>query len=154
MKRERGFTLLEVLVATTLMAIAVVGLLGSLRTSLSTAGRLSDYDRAAVLARRQMEELLASPTLPKGAPFTGLFLPHVTGGVSAGWTATVTPFETMAPPGALPPMGSRVLDRVVLEVWWMQGTRRRTMSLSAYRRDTVKPNELSVYSAFAGEMAQ
>jgi type II secretion system protein I len=73
--RERGFTLLEVLVATTLMAVAVVGLLGSLRTSLSNAARLTDYDRAALLARRQMDELLAARLLPKGVPIEGAVRP-------------------------------------------------------------------------------
>lgn len=147
MRGKGGFTLLEVLVATTLMAIAVVGLLGNLRVSLSTAGRLSDHDRAAVLARRQMGELLASPALPKGAPISGVFPPQVTGGTSAGWTATVLPFETMAPPGTPPAVGSRVLDRILLEVWWMQGSRRRTMTLTGYRRDTVKPDEVQIYAA-------
>ena len=57
MKRNRGFTLLEVMVATTIMAIAVVGLLSSLSASLRNAARLTDNDRSALLARRKMDEL-------------------------------------------------------------------------------------------------
>ena len=55
-----GFTLLEVLVATTIMAIAVSGLLASLSTSLRVASRLTDYDRATLLAREKMDELLVN----------------------------------------------------------------------------------------------
>lgn len=149
---RKGFTLLEVLVATTLMAIAVVGLLANLRTSLSNAARLSDYDRAAVLARRQMDVLLTADALPKGEPIAGLFEPSATGGVRAGWQARVTPFEGPTGAGAPAPPGSKVLDRIQLEVWWMQGDKRRTLHVAAYKRNIVRPEEAAAYAAFAGEM--
>lgn len=152
--RQRGFTLLEVLVATTLMAIAVVGLLANLRTSLGTAARLSDYDRAAVLARRQMEELLAMRVLPMGAPFEGVFPPQVTGGVQAGWRARVTPWETSTMPGMAPGPGSKILERIQLEVWWMSGQRRRTMGLTSYRQALARAEDAQVYPGVAAEMAQ
>ena len=62
-KHRRGYTLLEVLVATSIMAIAVVGLLSNLSTSLSNAARLTDYDRASVLAKRTMDNLMLEPDL-------------------------------------------------------------------------------------------
>lgn len=152
--RERGFTLLEVLVATTLMAIAVVGLLANLRTSLGTAARLSDYDRAATMARRQMEELLATRVLPMGAPVEGVFAPAVTGGVQAGWRARVTPWESPAMPGVAPPPGTKILERIQLEVWWMSGQKRRTMNLTAYRQAFARSEDAQLYPGVAAEMAQ
>ena len=62
---RRGFTLLEVLVATVIMAIAVSGVLAALSTSVRNATRLTDRDRASVFARRKMEELLVDKRLPR-----------------------------------------------------------------------------------------
>jgi general secretion pathway protein I len=150
--RERGFTLLEVLVATTLMAVAVVGLLGSLRTSLSNAARLTEYDRAALLARRQMDELLAARLLPKGVPIEGAFAPQSTGGVRSGWRARVIPFESIAPPGVPPPPGTAILERIELEVWWAAGSGTKSMKLAAYRRAEATMRDIELFPAFAGEV--
>ena len=145
---RRGFTLLEVLIATAIMGIAVAGLMGNLRTSLTNASKLSDYDRAAMLARRQMDELLAVRPLPKFGPMQGVFPAQMTGGVAAGWTAVVTPFESSAPPGVPPAVGSRILERIALEVWWQQGEQRRTMQVSAYRSSLATQEDVQ-----ASEMA-
>jgi general secretion pathway protein I len=68
---ERGFTLLEMLVATVIMGIAVVALLGNISTSMRHAGDLTEYDRAALLARRsgwtaRLELFEAPPQAPPG----------------------------------------------------------------------------------------
>ncbi|MCS7043242.1 MAG: prepilin-type N-terminal cleavage/methylation domain-containing protein [Bryobacteraceae bacterium] len=131
---RRGFTLLEVLVATVLMAVAVTALLGALRASMSNASRVLESARAAALARSQMDELLATRPLPHGTPIEGRFEPGQTGGIEAGWRALVTPFEGMVlQPGTAPPAGSRILERIQLEIWWNSGGARRTFALTAYR---------------------
>ena len=132
MRSERGMTLLEVMVAAVLMAIAVVGLLSSLSTSMRAAGRLTDYDRATLLARQKMDELIAAERLPKFAVFEGQF------DNSSGWRAQVTPFE--APLGA--PPGTGALERVQLEVWWQAGDNRRTFTIDGYRRVTLQPEDV------------
>lgn len=145
MSGRRGFTLLEVLVATLLMAIAVTGLLSALRTSLSNAARLTDTERGLALARRQMDELLATRVLPRGMPFEGVFPPESTGGIQAGWRALVAPLEGQAMPGQKPPPGSRMVERIHLEVWWNQGSQRRSMALDAYRGAIVTPDMLPLF---------
>jgi len=134
---QQGLTLLEVLVAAVIMAIAVVGLFTSLTTSMKGAARLTDYDRGAMLARTKMDELLALSRLPRMAKLEGPFDPSVTAGMDAGWRATITPFESMPQASA----GSLALDRVELEVWWIAGDTRRTFSLEGFRRVSVTPEE-------------
>jgi general secretion pathway protein I len=127
---SRGFTLLEMLVATLIMGVAVVALLGSISTSMRHASDLTEYDRAALLARRTMDRLLLDPHLPKLISFGGEFDPELTGGLLSGWTARLSVFET--PPNAGP--GAAALERLELEIWWMRGKERRNVVLEGFRR--------------------
>lgn len=131
---QRGFTLLEVLVASLIMGIAVAGLLQGLSASTRNAARLSAYDRATLLAREKMDELLVASEIHRGQPLEGVFDPALTGGASSGWRAVVQPFETA--PGAGP--GQWVVDRIQLEIWWMDGQTRRAFSLEAFRRGVLQ----------------
>ncbi len=128
MRRNRpcrgGFTLLEVLVATTIMAIAVGTLLSALSTSLRNASQLTESDRAAVLAQRTMDELLTTPGLAPGQALQREWNRQDTN-LEGGWRARVEPFEKV---------GTKILERVVLEIWWMNGNQRRTFLLEGYRR--------------------
>ena len=135
--RTAGYTLLEVLVATTIMAIAVVGLLSGLSTSMSNASRLTDYDRAALLAKRTLDNLMLLEELPKGTELQGEFDPAVVG-VMGGWRARVTLFERS--PNAAP--GSLAMNRVEVEVWWLNGPQRRTFVLEGYRAAPLNPEDM------------
>ena len=131
--KQRGFTLLEVLIATAIAGIAVAGLLNGISTSAYNANRLVQRDRAALLARSKMDELLVNHGLTRNVFIEGPFAPAISGGVPAGWRARVSPFE--AAPGAGP--GMWVLDRIELEIWWMDGPRRRSFSLEGFRRSIL-----------------
>ena len=139
MKRG-GFTLLEVLVATVIMGLAVVGLLSGISSSMRNAARLSDYDRVVLLARAQMDALLINRQLPQFSVLEAGFNPALMGGVPAGWRARVTPFEM---PAGHPGPGTPVLERIELEVWWMAGDRRRTFTLDAFRRKLLRARDLA-----------
>ena len=132
--KSQGFTLLEVLVATLLMAIAVTGLLGALTTSLTNAAKLTDYDRAAILARRKMDELLVTRMIPRGAVIQGQFDPTQTGGRVYKWRAVLLPFE--AAPGG--PPGSPMLERLNLVVGWRDGERLKSLRLDGYRTGVLQ----------------
>ena len=134
---KAGFTLLEMIVATTIMGIAVAGLMGGIASSTRNAVRLRDYDRVVQLARLRMNSLLADP----GANLAGggQFDPAITGGLECGWRAQVGVAEAASPkPGA----GEYVLDRIQLEIWWMSGGQRRTFPLESYRRRILRPEDI------------
>ncbi len=137
--RERGFTLLEVLVATLIMGLAVVGLLSAISTSMRNAARLTDYDRVAMVARSQMDALLTNRRLPHFSILEGRYEPALMGGTEAGWRARVSPFEMPRGRGA----GTPILERIELEVWWMAGDKRRTFTLDAFRRKQLLQSDLA-----------
>jgi general secretion pathway protein I len=133
-RREAGFTLLEVLVATVIMGIAVAGLIAGLSQSTKNVARLSDYDRVTMLARTKMNDLLLDPTLPFDGNAQGQFDHDQSGGVPSGWRAEMKPFDV--PPNAGP--GTIVVQRVALEVWWApaEGTR-HSIQLEGYRQAKI-----------------
>jgi general secretion pathway protein I len=132
--RERGFTLLEVLVATVIMGIAVAGLIAGLSQSTKNASRLTDYDRAAMLARTRMNDLLLDRNLPFDGSLEGQFDRDQAGGVPSGWRAAVKPFDV--PPNA--GSGTAILQRIALEIWWTPGDgKRRSIQLEGYRQALI-----------------
>ena len=136
---RRGFTLLEVLVATVIMTVAIGGALSALSGAMRNAARLTDHDRAAMLARRKMDELLAEKRLPRHQIIEGLYDATMTNGHASGWKALVRPFELPPNPGP----GVKILDRVEVQIWWTTAGRTQTYSIEAFRRATVTPEEVA-----------
>ena len=137
--RQRGFTLLEVLVATTIMAVSIVGLVSMLSNTIRNAARLTDYDRATILAKRKMDELLLDRQIPRYSPVQGSWPAEATGSIAVSWRAVVTPFDL---PPAIGP-GTPVLDRVELTVRWRDGAdRERTFNLEGFRRGILTPPDV------------
>jgi hypothetical protein len=131
------------IVATTILAIAVVGLMTALSGTTRNAARLQDYDRAVQLGRTRMNELMLDRRMPRNSQVSGTFDPGMTGGMEAGWRARVTQF-------AMPPavqMGGAALDRVELEVWWKSGAAIRTYTLDAYRPRALTAEDIAAGAA-------
>jgi prepilin-type N-terminal cleavage/methylation domain-containing protein len=133
--QQRGFTLLEALVATMIMGIAVAGILEALTASTRNVIRLTQADRAVLLARTKMDELLVNDGLIRKTDLGGPFSAAESGAMTAGWRARVTPIESA--PAATE--RNWVIDRIELEIWWMDGATRRSFSLEGYRRSLLPP---------------
>jgi general secretion pathway protein I len=133
MRSQRGFTLLEMLIATVIMAVAVTGVLAALSTSVRNASRVTDRDRASVLARRKMDELLIEKRLPRHMMLQGAY------DGSSGWKARVTPFEV--PPNPTP--GTPILDRIEVQVWWVNAGRTLTFDAEGFRRSILTPQDIA-----------
>ena len=136
--RQSGFTLLEVLVATVILATAIAGLMSALSGSLRVASRLTDYDRAAMLARRKMEEITTERRLPRFTQLQGLYDRAQTNGSPSGWRAIVTPFEV--PPNPTP--GIPIVERIQVTVWWTSGGQERTFEVDGFRRFYLTPQDV------------
>lgn len=132
MTARRGFTLLEMLVASAIMAVALVGLMAGLSGATRNAARLRDYDRVVQLARLRMNDVLADDQA--AGSLGGTFPPDLVGGMQAGWTAVVQKVQE----GPDPVVGNFALDRVQLQVWWMNGDKRRTFALEGYRHRIIR----------------
>lgn len=125
--RPRGFTLLEVLVAATIMAIAIGTLLASLNTSLANASRLSERDRATLEAKRLLDEIITDQSIPAGAALAGQVDPGI-GLPNGAWRAQTGVFE--ASRGG---PGSRQLQRIAVEITWLSGRSPRRAFIEGYR---------------------
>jgi prepilin-type N-terminal cleavage/methylation domain-containing protein len=66
MRNERGFTLVEMLVAIVVLAVGIAGTLAALGAISSSSGAAAEYDRAALLAERQLAEIEAQEQAPSG----------------------------------------------------------------------------------------
>lgn len=138
-RQQGGFTLLEVLVATTLMAIVVIGVLSTLSTTTRNAAKLMDHDRAAMFGRRKLDELLLDKKLPKTIMLEGAWDPAFTNGKQSGWRGQIVPFEWAPNPVA----GMSILERVQVEVWWLEQTgQRRIYLVEGFRRGLLTQKDI------------
>jgi prepilin-type N-terminal cleavage/methylation domain-containing protein len=60
-KNEAGYSLVEVMVAIMLLAIAIIPMVGMFDMGLKAATQGSDYDKARALANQKLEEIRALP---------------------------------------------------------------------------------------------
>ncbi|MCX6624547.1 MAG: type II secretion system protein [Acidobacteria bacterium] len=143
---RKGFTLLEMLVATVIMGIAVTGLLTSLTSSLRNTARLTEYDRASMLARRKLDEILLLPRTPLIGVMQDSYRPEETGGVESGWKARFSLFEhgpNLAP-------GAKVLEKIELQVWWKAGESVRHYNVETYRIRSLLLEDVAVMAVPRG----
>src|SRR6185437_5132848 len=103
------------------------------------AAKLTQYDRATLLARQKMDELLVDQTIRRGVEVQGMWDSLSSGGVPAGWRAVIEPYETAA---GFTTTGAWVVDRIQLEVWWMDGQTRRGFTLEGFRRGVIKDGDM------------
>ena len=138
-RKEAGFTLLEVLVATAVLGTAVAALFSLLSGALANARRLEAPEQALLLARSQMNELLATQDEASGA--TALPLDQQVRGRwddRYRWEAIAKRVPTPEQPGP----GETIVVHVVLNTFWKteSGEQEKSMTLETYqlRREPVR----------------
>jgi prepilin-type N-terminal cleavage/methylation domain-containing protein len=119
-----GFTLLEVLVALTIVGLGVVTLLQIFSLGLRLQARSNSRMDAIVQGSRVMDELLARRKLPEGAD-NGKF------GADGRWTAQI--HSTRDSPSSLALSSNWELKEVALAMTVRDGERERQIDLKTLR---------------------
>jgi len=120
---NRGFTLIEVLVALTILGLGVVTLLQIFSLGLRLDARSAVRTESAADGARVMDELLARKKLPQGDE-SGTF------GANGRWQAQV---QTVREPLSLDLAKTWELKEVALELYRLDGRRERLIDLKTYR---------------------
>ena len=124
MKINRGFTLIEVLVAAAVLGMTATALFGLFSKSLFNLRRVEDLHRYELAAQNVMHRVLLLSSLPGEA--------QATGALDAGggqWTVRVHPW---APADLGPKPGEAVL-RVDVAVTWPGRSSRRSIEIEALK---------------------
>ena len=119
-----GFTLLEVLIAMTILGLGVVTLLQIFSQGLLLGARSTERTETITSGARVMDELLARKTLPEGSQSGRL-------GASGRWTAQVQAVRDPAP--SLNLSSNWELKEVALEVTVNEAGHERRVDLKTLR---------------------
>ena len=120
--RSRGFSLLEVVAATLLLAIAFAALLKVAGGSIELTRNADDHSQAALWARSLLDTVDITTPLQPGTT-EGRFDAHYR------WRLVVTPWRAAAPAQNMP---MRVM-KLDLDVMWGSRLRERTAHFSTLR---------------------
>jgi len=88
---QRGFTLIEALIAFAILAVVLVSLYEVMGTSLKGFDRAAETDEALMIAQSQLDRLTAMKTLPANA------LQGTIEGTPFRWRATIVPSARQEP---------------------------------------------------------
>ena len=132
--RTRGFTLLEILVATAIMGTAVAALFSLLSGALGNASRLQAPSRALLLGQSRMNELLSAGIDTGVGTLVAMPLDQKLQGRwddQYRWEALATRWNQ---PLVTPP-GQPVLVRIALDVFWktQPGKPEKKLSLETFQ---------------------
>jgi general secretion pathway protein I len=134
MKANRGFTLIEVLVAAAVLGITASALFGLFSKSLFNIGRVEDLHRYELAAENLMNEVLLFTTLPAGGEAGG-----VLDDSGARWNVTVQPWA----PADLESKPAEGILRVVVLVTWPGRSIPRRIQIEA-----LKPAQITYLSSY------
>lgn len=133
MGSERGFTLLEVLIALSILALALPILLGLRNWDLDLHARAKELTTATILAQEKLIETELGPPLPLGET-RGEFLPIPLGAIA---TPELTNELTNRPSNyrwkrTVSPTPLSVVREIKIQVFWPRGEIEETLEVSTY----------------------
>jgi len=124
MKNQRGFTLIEVLVAASVLGIAATALFGLLSKSLSNLRKVEDLHRYELAAQDLMNRVLLLETIPAPATAEG-----AVDNLGGHWNVRVTPWA----PATLEKKPDQGVLKVEVEVTWPGRSSRRSIEVESLK---------------------
>jgi len=125
---QQGFTLLEILVALTLMGLVLTTVIELLSSSLNTASVAKETAQATLLGRRLMDDLLnqqetfENEDWPQGGALDDVY----------SWRVTITPYEGLDL-GDEEETFPLIIYLCDLSVEWQSGTHTRSIHIKALK---------------------
>src|ERR1051326_1703009 len=125
MRNSRGFTLIEVLVAASVLGIVATALFGLLSTSLSNLHKVEELHQYELAAQDVMNRVLFLPALPVPAKAEG-YLNNNSGG---HWTVDITPWA----PASIEKVTGPVVVKVHVLMSWPGRSSNRNFELETLK---------------------
>lgn len=125
-RRQEGFSLLEVMVAFTVLALTLGVLLQIFGNGVRLAGSLDEYTRATLLAESKLAQIDSEEPLEEGESH-GDFVDE-----PFHWQVTVSPFEPEVEELDSETLPAR-LYRIEVRVEWAEGEKDRSVELTTLR---------------------
>ena len=131
LQKEHGYSLVEVMVAIILLAIAIIPMVSMFDTGLTATTQTGQYDQARALANEQMERVKALGYAEAAAPGTGTYrppTPSCTISLPPGFTCQMnTYYLTETEPNLLqrsnPAIASSKVMEIVVRITWDGGNK-------------------------------
>ncbi|TCV92011.1 general secretion pathway protein I [Luteibacter rhizovicinus] len=134
-RAARGFSLLEVIAAIAILAIAFAALMQVAGSSMSLTARAGERTQAALRARSMLDSAFVMEPLREGSS-EGRF------DDTYRWRMTVTPWQAAASGNGVPQDASRRLYRLDLDVLWGGDNNERSARFSTLRMGAPPPGGL------------
>ena len=131
---QKGFTLLEILLAISILGVAITAIMQQFSAGLRIAGTSQSYTTAAIYAKQKIEELQVEEEMKEK---------EESGSFDDGYyfQVSITPYE-----GYMEEEDEELFDHLPLEmyrlesiVWWKEGEKEKSVRLTTLK--TVKKEE-------------
>jgi hypothetical protein len=128
---EAGISLLEILMAISLLGISFATIFSGLSAALRATDRLERFDRGNEFAAKKLSELVLDPSVVDGQVFSGVSPSGI------WWQARTELVETRP---LFDPKKPAQLVRIILEVSWPTRSGRQSLSLETLKLCLPQPS--------------